>query len=287
MSLPSPLQLPRAPGWRSGIPVHVFRTLPCQVINKSGRSRAQPCRARKTEGSFEDVSEGPPRPPPLVGGSSSTAEDPPSPRESSSSGIQLPSWVDRDDLNTVAIAVVVSYAIRWFVAEPRFIPSLSMYPTFEVGDRFVAEKLTYRFAHPPTAGDIVIFRPPKGIGGNGGWLDDNVFVKRVVAVAGDTVEVKKGALFVNGEERVEEYLAERPAYEMESLTVPPRHVFVMGDNRNNSYDSHLWGPLPLENVVGRAVWKYWPLQEFGPVDRTFTRSGTGLAGELAAPPLKG
>lgn len=78
--------------------------------------------------------------------------------------------------------------MRRFIGEPRFIPSLSMFPTFDVGDRLVAEKLTYRFSRQPDTGDIIIFHPVDGVG-NKSWLGDDVFIKRIVGVAGDTVEV--------------------------------------------------------------------------------------------------
>ncbi|KAI8463543.1 MAG: peptidase S24/S26A/S26B/S26C [Monoraphidium minutum] len=160
--------------------------------------------------------------------------------------------LSKEDLWTIAIALAVSYAIRGLIAEPRFIPSLSMYPTFDIGDRLIAEKLTYRFSREPVAGDVVIFHPVAGVG-NRSIFGDDVFIKRVVAVEGDTVEVHDGTLFVNGAPRTEPFINERPGYVLSKLVVPPGDIFVMGDNRNNSYDSHVWGPLPKENVVARAI----------------------------------
>eukprot|EP01023_Acetabularia_acetabulum_P042701 TRINITY_DN4255_c0_g2_i2.p2 TRINITY_DN4255_c0_g2~~TRINITY_DN4255_c0_g2_i2.p2 ORF type:complete len:292 (-),score=35.02 TRINITY_DN4255_c0_g2_i2:153-1028(-) len=181
------------------------------------------------------------------------------------------SWwkVDKDDLITIGSALIISLAFRTFIAEPRFIPSLSMYPTFDIGDRFIAEKLTYRFQRAPSRGDIVIFHPTKGVGRGASWFDDEVFIKRIVGIEGDKLEVKKGTLFINGDAQQEPYIFESPEYVMKKLTVPPGCVFVMGDNRNNSYDSHIWGPLPVGNIVARATFNYWPPNKIGPVNDSY------------------
>lgn len=190
----------------------------------------------------------------------STGEEP------SSGGWQ--DWLTKDDAITIAVALAFSYGIRQYVAEPRFIPSLSMFPTMEVGDRLVIEKLSYR-QHAPQPGDIVTFQPPVGVlpAGDSGWFNEQqIFIKRVVAAAGDSVEVNNGRLIVNGAARDEPYIKERPEYVLEKFVVPEGHIFVMGDNRNNSFDSHIWGPLPISNVTGRACWNYWPLTKFKGID---------------------
>ena len=97
------------------------------------------------------------------------------------------------------------------------------------------------------------------------------------------LQVKSGQLFVNGQPRCEKYINEAPRYTMQPQKVPPEHVFVMGDNRNNSFDSHLWGPLPVKNVIARAVFTYWPFNRFGTLP-DYTNGATQCP---AAPPLVG
>jgi signal peptidase I len=154
----------------------------------------------------------------------------------------------------VAFALVFGF-VRPFVLEAFRIPSESMVPTLEVGDRVFVNKFIYRFTEPER-GDIVVFESV-------GEGDDQKLIKRVVALPGDEVEVRSGTLLVNGEPQNEPYLNRQ--IPDDSFFGPSRlskgEVFVMGDNRANSADSRVFGPLPIENIEGEAFMRFWPVSE--------------------------
>ncbi|HZC19342.1 MAG TPA: signal peptidase I, partial [Rubrobacteraceae bacterium] len=167
----------------------------------------------------------------------------------------------RELVATVFIALVVVFGfLRPFVVEAFRIPSESMVPTLEVGDRVLANKFVYRF-HKPERGDIVIF---DGVGGE----EDQELIKRVVGLEGDTIQVNDNTLYVNGEPQKEPYLnAELPSKGSYGPTEVPRgQIFVMGDNRGNSSDSRVFGPVPLQNVRGEAFIRFWPVTKLGPLN---------------------
>ena len=167
----------------------------------------------------------------------------------------------RENFQILAIALTLALFIRAFVAEPRFIPSDSMVPTLLVGDRLVVEKLSYRWQFPHT-GDIVVFDPPLQLQTQG-YSKEQAFIKRIIGLPGQTVQVRQGKVYVNNQPLTEPYIAEPPAYEWGPQQVPDEQFFVMGDNRNNSNDSHIWGFLPKQNIIGRAWWRFWPFSRIG------------------------
>ena len=157
----------------------------------------------------------------------------------------------------LAVAFVLVFGfVRPFVLEAFRIPSESMVPTLLVGDRVFVNKFIYRFTEPER-GDVVVFESV-----NGGEED---LIKRVVGVAGDEVEVRNGTLLVNGEAREEPYLNRNLPFNDSygPSEVPEGHVFVMGDNRANSADSRVFGPLPIENIEGEAFVRFWPPLRIG------------------------
>jgi signal peptidase I len=166
-----------------------------------------------------------------------------------------------ENIKILVLALGLALFIRTFIAEPRYIPSESMLPTLEIGDRLIVEKLSY-YSHQPQRGDIVVFEPPPQLQEQG-YLVDQAFIKRIIGLPGDTIEVKNGRVFVNKELLTELYIAEPPNYLMSAIVVPSDRLFVMGDNRNNSNDSHIWGFLPQRNIIGHACFRFWPLERIG------------------------
>ncbi len=159
---------------------------------------------------------------------------------------------------TIVVAVALVFGVvRPFIIEAYRIPSESMVPTLEVGDRVLANKFIYHFTDPEP-GDIVVFDSVA-------TGDDQTLIKRVVGVAGDEIRVQGGILYVNGEPQDEAYLNEDlPFVGFYGPTeLPEGSIFVMGDNRGNSADSRVFGPLPLENVKGEAFARFWPVGKIG------------------------
>lgn len=177
----------------------------------------------------------------------------------------------REDVRTYATSLTLALCLRFLVVEPRYIPSLSMYPTFEVGDQLAVEKVSKRL-RPFHRNEVVVFNPPiafrQVLEGELGSPETvkkarEALIKRIVAVAGDKVQITKGKVYINGVRQDETFTAEEAAYEFGPVIVPAGKVLVLGDNRNHSLDGHIWGFLPEENVIGRAVFIYWPPWRIG------------------------
>lgn len=172
----------------------------------------------------------------------------------------------RGGWRSLLVWVLLALFLRWQVIEPRWIPSGSMLPTLQLQDRILVEKIRPRLdrqrQQPLPLNSIVVFRVPQQLV-QAGYEPDAALIKRVVGRPGDELEVHDGQLLRNGQSLNEPWIAEAISYEMPSVTVPEGELWVMGDNRNASLDSHLWGPLPQEDVIGTAVWRYWPLRRFG------------------------
>lgn len=169
-------------------------------------------------------------------------------------------WVEA--FKTIGLSVFLAIGIRSFVAEARYIPSGSMLPTLQINDRLIVDKLSYEF-RDPKRGDIVVFSPTETLKAQN---FKDAFIKRVIGLPGETVEVRDGRVYVNNQPLQERYIEERPNYQFGPVTVPPNQYLVLGDNRNNSYDSHYWGFVPRHNIIGRAIVRFWPLNRLGEID---------------------
>lgn len=164
-------------------------------------------------------------------------------------------------IEIVLIAFALSWVLRTYVIEARKIPTPSMVPTIQIDDRVIVDKFFFKRFDHIRAGDIIVFHPPPKANST---VD---FIKRVVAIAGDKVEIRNHTIYVNGQPLYEPYVVNRSKNDFAEIVVPEDSVFVMGDNRNKSADSREWGFLPTKNITGRSLFRYWPMDQFGPLAR--------------------
>ena len=160
-------------------------------------------------------------------------------------------------------AVLAALLVKTFLFQAFRIPSESMVPTLLVGDRVLVNKLSYRL-HEVHRGDVVVFTRPDKLEDPTGTEPEDL-IKRVVAVAGDTVVARDGVLYVNNQPLAEPYVQPGAGtFRLdEAVTVPEGQVFVMGDNRENSQDSRYFGPIPTDSIIGRAFVRMFPFNRFG------------------------
>lgn len=180
----------------------------------------------------------------------------------------------REVLETIGLAIILAFILRTFVVQAFYIPSGSMENTLLPGDMILVNKFIYYFTDIKR-GDIIVFKFPKD--------PTKDYIKRVIGLPNDKVEIKNGDIYINGEKTDEKYTKEKAADDlvmhqhiekedngqttlvptMSIITVPEGKLFVMGDNRNNSQDSRYWGFLPRKNIKGKALTIYWPLTRLG------------------------
>jgi len=151
--------------------------------------------------------------------------------------------------STIVPALLLALFINGFVAHATTVDGPSMQPTLYRGQRVVTEKITYRFIHGPRRGDVAVIDMPG---------EELPLIKRVVALPGETVEVQDGRVFVDGQELAEPWVTRLGGRDYRATRIPPLHVFVLGDNRPNSRDSRAIGPVPVDQIIGRALFIYWP-----------------------------
>ena len=157
-----------------------------------------------------------------------------------------------DILETLVLSVLLFVSINAISARIR-VDGSSMVPTLRNGEFVIVNRLAYKIGDPQH-GDVVVFHFPRD--------PDQEYIKRIIGLPGDEIRVLSGNVYVNDQALNEPYINAAPLYQGE-WTVPDGHIFVLGDNRNNSSDSHNWGPVAMDNVVGKAIFIYWPLNEFG------------------------
>lgn len=158
-----------------------------------------------------------------------------------------------DLLETVLMALVLFLAINAVSARIR-VESISMQPTLFAGDFVIVNKVAYKLGSPER-GDIIVFRFPPD-------PEREPYIKRVVGLPGDRIAVANGRVYINDQPVIEPYIKAPPNYEMPEMVIPENELFVLGDNRNNSSDSHHWGTVPMEYVIGKAEVVYWPPSEW-------------------------
>ncbi len=161
----------------------------------------------------------------------------------------------RELLEVILLTLIFFFTLRSVLINFR-ISGSSMLPTLHDGEYVFVYRLAY-WREPPERGDIIVFRYPLN--------PKRTLVKRVIALPGETVSVHNGQVYINGQPLPEPYILASPTYTAPPVTVGFDEVYVLGDNRNNSNDSHAWGLLKQDLIVGKALWRFWPLNRIGPV----------------------
>jgi signal peptidase I len=177
----------------------------------------------------------------------------PEPAEPPRSGSGLLSFIV-DVLETLILSLVLFVGINAISARIR-VDGASMEPTLHTGEFVIVNKLAYKFT-APKQGDIIVFHFPRD--------PQEEYIKRVIGLPGDQISIQGGQVYVNGQPLDEPYISAKPAYPG-NWVVPEGQLFVLGDNRNNSSDSHNWGTVPMDYVVGKAVFVYWPPESWGQI----------------------
>lgn len=174
-------------------------------------------------------------------------------------GIAVKIWAFLFEIiETVVVALALFVVIYLFLAQPHQVRGASMAPNFHNGEYILTDKITYKF-RKPERGDVIIFRAPKN--------QELDYIKRIIALPGETVKVEKGSIFVNGKMIEEKYLPSGPIspgtflQEGQGVTLEQDEYFVLGDNRNHSSDSREWGPITIKDIIGKAFLRYWPVDQ--------------------------